>query len=667
KCHCTYVLWKSQNNIRPFFCQSFKAMMQMGVGNRSRDEVNISNTGMMNSDLLIFQNNINGFYSNSQILEQNLQYKQPHVCLLQEGFRSKKNGIDYNFQHLYVHHWIETGRSGVLCRRDLHSISRSFNTMADTFNVFGYESCWVEVSCPDQNRPLLFCSFYRNLQCKQSNIQAFEQELHHAMKISEHIVIGGDWNAHHPAWLDHNTDGVGDCILDFIVSNGLDIINTLPFNCTFMKDNATSSIDITLCTSSILPFVSNWRTNDVELDVHSDHLPITFNIKTTWSSPRIERQKIETWNLRSNKWEQFRLILKRNIDNWMQSIDSIVLNNTGTLDKAVESWTKCIVDAGEATIGIRTILKDNKPWWSDSLSRLRKIVQKSKNIFRKQRTPRNLMLYKKASEQLRRKSLLEKHQHMNWICEGVDNPRHVMPLVEAQSFEKIVMHSLTFSERKIICRLITVKVGLNDYLYNIQNHILLIVFECLKYQDLRRSWLLPDINVLSLSMKYFIIGNRTWKPDIRIKVVNAAKPEFVQVERAHCDSSKKTKTKNFLVFPSFNDLMLLIKYSCFSYIFCNRKEICRKKGTSENKFKRKSKRFSNYKDVIARSKHKNQVSKSRYSYRTKRNNIAELSSIVQAFVLSLKCPLNIFGIQKYHFHNCHALKSVHFFHFTVLN
>ncbi|ETO01112.1 hypothetical protein RFI_36328 [Reticulomyxa filosa] len=40
--------------------------------------------------------------------------------------------------------------------------------------------------------------------------------------------------------------------------------------------------------------------------------------------------------------------------------------------------------------------------------------------------------------------------------------------MEAQSFEKIVMHSLTFSERKIICRLITGKVGLNDYLYNIQ-------------------------------------------------------------------------------------------------------------------------------------------------------------------------------------------------------
>ncbi|ETN97410.1 hypothetical protein RFI_40119, partial [Reticulomyxa filosa] len=138
---------------------------------------------------------------------------------------------------------------------------------------------------------------------KTFNFQAFEQELQSATKMTEYIVIGGDWNAHHPAWLDQNIDDVGECILDFITSNGLHIINTLPFDCTFMKDNA------------ILPLISNWRTDDVELDVQSDHLPITFNIKTTWSSPRIERQNIETWNLRSNKWEQFRLRLKRNIDN----------------------------------------------------------------------------------------------------------------------------------------------------------------------------------------------------------------------------------------------------------------------------------------------------------------------------------------------------------------
>ncbi|ETO00667.1 hypothetical protein RFI_36773 [Reticulomyxa filosa] len=36
--------------------------------------------------------------------------------------------------------FITTGRSGVLCQRDLHH--------SIAFNVFSYESCWVEISYP---------------------------------------------------------------------------------------------------------------------------------------------------------------------------------------------------------------------------------------------------------------------------------------------------------------------------------------------------------------------------------------------------------------------------------------------------------------------------------------------------------------------------------------
>ncbi|ETO11792.1 hypothetical protein RFI_25584, partial [Reticulomyxa filosa] len=75
-------------------------------------------------------------------------------------------------------------------------------------------------------------------------------------------------------------------------------------------------------------------------------------------------QKPKKNKRKNNKMLQNRLRLKRSIDNWMQSINPNALGSTETLDKAVESWTKCVVDA---TIGIRTIWKGNKPWWSDSL------------------------------------------------------------------------------------------------------------------------------------------------------------------------------------------------------------------------------------------------------------------------------------------------------------
>ncbi|ETO08966.1 reverse transcriptase, partial [Reticulomyxa filosa] len=158
----------------------------------------------------------------------------------------------------------------------------------------------------------LLCSFYRNIQkqsviyegeeeeakkSEQFNLQAFEEELKEAQKITEHIIIGGDWNAHNPAWLDNNIDHIGEIVLDFIVSNNLHILNSLPFDTTFLKEGGSSSIDISLCSHSLLPLCSNWRTDDYHLDVDSDHLPITFNILAPWSQSRIERQKIETWNL----------------------------------------------------------------------------------------------------------------------------------------------------------------------------------------------------------------------------------------------------------------------------------------------------------------------------------------------------------------------------------
>ena len=107
------------------------------------------------SHLRIFQNNINGFYSKAQILEINLCEEQPHICLLQEGFRSKPKDTEHHFQFLYNHFWSETGRTVILCRKDLHSTQRTFSTNANNFNILGYESCWVEVSCPAKPRPIV--------------------------------------------------------------------------------------------------------------------------------------------------------------------------------------------------------------------------------------------------------------------------------------------------------------------------------------------------------------------------------------------------------------------------------------------------------------------------------------------------------------------------------
>ncbi|ETO33158.1 ribonuclease HI [Reticulomyxa filosa] len=133
----------------------------------------------------------------------------------------------------------------------------------------------------------------------------------------------------------------------------------------------------------------------------------------------------------------------------------------------------------------------------------------------------------------------------HWINEGNETAIHRIPktflpdLKEAQAFERTVLHRLSVSERRVICRMITGKVGLNKYLYKIQKietpfcewcenepeTIEHFLKNCPNYTQLRERWwtnvqrLIPDHAVSSLSLKDLVIGNRSWKPETRVAVV----------------------------------------------------------------------------------------------------------------------------------------------------
>ena len=128
-----------------------------------------------------------------------------------------------------------------------------------------------------------------------------------------------------------------------------------------MKQKSRSSIDITLCSNGLANLCSNWRTDSDTLDLVSDHLPITFHIRADWSS-EIKKQKIETWNLRNCNWESFRQVLGHNLKVWSNSNSEGFIDCPANLDRAVESWTECVVKAAKHTIGTKIILKGNKPW-----------------------------------------------------------------------------------------------------------------------------------------------------------------------------------------------------------------------------------------------------------------------------------------------------------------
>ncbi|ETO07605.1 reverse transcriptase [Reticulomyxa filosa] len=270
------------------------------------------------------------------------------------------------------------------------------------------------------------------------HLDEFQKEIDAASKITKHIIIGGDWNAHHPAWLDKDIDDVGETILQFIISNNLHILNTYPYDKTFYKNGSSSSIDISLCSASLIQYCNNWRTDQNELDVESDHLPITFNIATKWTSMHIKRQYIESWNLRSNNWEMYTKQLEKNLQIWKTTICTTD-QNENALDSAVNNWTNCVIQTGKDTIGMKMIWKGNKPWWSNALQRQRKKVHRLKRKFRKYNNETNYKRHKDEAKALKRNLRREKQEFLTKNIELLtkNNMKQLFAKFRSMNYNKI--------------------------------------------------------------------------------------------------------------------------------------------------------------------------------------------------------------------------------------
>ena len=283
---------------------------------------------------------------------------------------------------------------------------------------------------------------------------SFEKELILALQITDNIIIGGDWNAHNPAWLDKNIDAVGEIILDFIITNNLHILNSMPYDCTLYKNGGSSCVDITLCSLSLVEYCHNWSTNQDDFDLYSDHLPITFNIITNWSSSTINKQKIETWNLRSDCWELYRTKLDKALMEWEIQLPVNISTIPGTkdeLDHAIESWTRCLIKTAKSTIGMKTIWKGNKAWWSYKLSKQRKNVQMLKRIFRRIRNNYNFQKYKEAVRELKQNLRIEKHKYLTKSIQslGDGNIRQLFTQFRSMNTNKIsIIPTLVQNENK---------------------------------------------------------------------------------------------------------------------------------------------------------------------------------------------------------------------------
>lgn len=255
------------------------------------------------NDLTIFQNNVHGWFDKLGVLEQVLDAHKPAICILQEAVRSARNIPTYTFKNTYKCFFGESGRACVLLRADINGKQLKINENASKYWQDGYETCWVELKWPG-HKSIIICSVYRDPERKRTDTGAasdmsesdsesdeekagvfklshFERELADAQREAKtnNFIIGGDWNAHNPAWCSRDLDSVGRDVFDLFFNQNMHILNSFPYTVTFRNTQLNeTSVDVTCVSQSVAHLVNNWRTENDAYDLGSDHVPITFDL-----------------------------------------------------------------------------------------------------------------------------------------------------------------------------------------------------------------------------------------------------------------------------------------------------------------------------------------------------------------------------------------------------
>ena len=75
------------------------------------------------------------------------------------------------------------------------------------------------------------------------------------------LIIGCDANSHHTSWGSMNTNNRGESLFNYIMANGLDIMNRSN-RPTFFTSNRQEVIDITIATLYIGNFIKDWHASE---------------------------------------------------------------------------------------------------------------------------------------------------------------------------------------------------------------------------------------------------------------------------------------------------------------------------------------------------------------------------------------------------------------------
>ena len=206
--------------------------------------------------------------------------------------------------------------------------------------------------------------------------------------LSQHTIITGDFNAHHPWWNSNSTPKRADTLVEWAYGQQL-ILHNEPDIPTYhyRNGNGTSIIDLTFTTPHAAGLVEDWTVDD-ENATGSDHEVIKFTITTnTPNSDTMAPHPVQQlYNFNKANWEHFTKYLNQIAKDTIKTISDLCTQGSDQqLEQAAEILRDTLQQAAIQSIPLKKPSIRSKAWWTEQLTTKRKEMAKHKRLWKSTR------------------------------------------------------------------------------------------------------------------------------------------------------------------------------------------------------------------------------------------------------------------------------------------
>ena len=218
------------------------------------------------------------------------------------------------------------------------------------------------------------------------------------------FIIGCDANAHHTVWGSKGVNGRGECLLEFLSSNNIDICNKSN-KPTFTNAIRGEVLDLTLCSPAISEKIANWHVSD-ETSL-SDHKHILFE----WIGGK--PSSVTYRDSKKTDWDQYAQYLRKD-----SPLNCSRIETVSELESMTIQLNEMVINAyNKSCPAKQSSSSRDVPWWNKKLESLRK---NSRKLFNKAKRTSDWAQYRRALTEYSNEIRISKRRSWVQMCESIE-------------------------------------------------------------------------------------------------------------------------------------------------------------------------------------------------------------------------------------------------------